>query len=64
MSGKCTCHERDSSWTCKTCKADGYYGDMEEPKETHVECDGCCRWVKKGLTLCKECKEEQEYAGD
>lgn len=26
---RCTCHERDSSFTCQSCKTDGYYGHVE-----------------------------------
>jgi len=29
MTPRCTCHERDSSYTCDVCKAEGYYGHME-----------------------------------
>ena len=30
ISNRCTCHERDSSFTCDVCKAEGTYGHMEE----------------------------------
>lgn len=30
----CTCHERDSSYTCDVCKAQGFYGHMESPPLT------------------------------
>lgn len=26
----CTCHERDSSYTCQSCKAEGLCGHMED----------------------------------
>jgi hypothetical protein len=35
--GKCTCHERDSSFTCPLCKSEGYYGHMESPDTDTAE---------------------------
>lgn len=33
----CTCHERDSSYTCAACKAEGHYGHMEEDPSEEEE---------------------------
>ena len=33
MTDKCTCHERDSSYTCDYCKRQGFFGHMESDAE-------------------------------
>jgi len=30
---QCTCHERDSSYRCEACHAEGYYGHCETPPD-------------------------------
>ena len=43
---KCTCHERDSSYTCDACKEEGYFGHME----THLEKE----WYEERIKKAKE----------
>jgi len=39
---ECTCHERDSSYTCDACKSEGFYGHMETiPKSRSLAPDQC-----------------------